>query len=243
RDDEGDHDWDARFIAAVRMVARIKVITHPRARLASHRAAPAQVPLVVPADRACSVVAIGASTGGPGALVQVLGALPPRFALPIVIVLHIDPAFAGSFAEWLAARTGRSVSLAVERERLDDAAGRVLLAPPNVHVAIEGGRLRTLASEPRNHCRPSVDVLFESLARDRGAQTLACLLTGMGRDGAEGMLAVRRAGGLTIAQDEATSVVYGMPREAVLRGAAERVLPLHDIGPAIAAAADRTRTR
>jgi two-component system, chemotaxis family, protein-glutamate methylesterase/glutaminase len=101
-----------------------------------------------------------------------------------------------------------------------------------------------LTSEPERHsCRPSVDVLFESVATEFGAASVACLLTGMGRDGAAGLLEIRRRGGSTIAQDEATCVVYGMPREAFLMGAAEQVLPLGAIGPAITALADRARSR
>ena len=95
-----------------------------------------------------------------------------------------------------------------------------------------------LTKDPARHsCRPSVDVLFECLAREYGAAVVACLLTGMGRDGAAGLLAIRRAGGFTMAQDESTSVVYGMPREAVLLGAADRVLPLQSIGESLAALA------
>jgi two-component system chemotaxis response regulator CheB len=100
-------------------------------------------------------------------------------------------------------------------------------------LTVDGGRLRLSADPPRHSCRPSVDVLFESLAVDRGADVLACLLTGMGRDGAAGLLAIRRAGGCTVAQDESTSVIYGMPREAALLGAAQMILPLEHIGPQI----------
>jgi two-component system chemotaxis response regulator CheB len=118
---------------------------------------------------------------------------------------------------------------------LCDIRGRVLMAPPGRHLVVRGQRL-ALTSDPERHsCRPSVDVLFESVALDCGAASVACLLTGMGSDGAAGLLAVRRAGGSTVAQDEATSVVYGMPREAVRLGAAEAVLPLGEIGPALAA--------
>jgi two-component system chemotaxis response regulator CheB len=107
------------------------------------------------------------------------------------------------------------------------------MAPPGRHLTVTGARLHLSTDPPRHSCRPSVDVLFESLALDCGDQVLACLLTGMGRDGAAGMLAIRRAGGFTIAQDEHTSVVYGMPREAALLGAAQIVLPLNRIGPEI----------
>jgi two-component system chemotaxis response regulator CheB len=104
---------------------------------------------------------------------------------------------------------------------------------------VDGGRLRLTDWPERNSCRPSVDVLFESIAFACGAASAACLLTGMGRDGAAGLLAIRRAGGVTIAQDEASSVVFGMPREAVRLGAAQRVLPLSAIGSALAELAAR----
>jgi two-component system chemotaxis response regulator CheB len=99
-----------------------------------------------------------------------------------------------------------------------------------------GTALQLSAAAERHSCRPSVDVLFESLAREYGGGACAALLTGMGRDGASGLLQIRKAGGLTVAQDEATSVVFGMPREAALLGAARRVLPLPEIGPALAEA-------
>jgi two-component system chemotaxis response regulator CheB len=109
----------------------------------------------------------------------------------------------------------------------------VIMAPSGRHLTLAGGRLRLSADPPRHSCRPSIDVLFESLAIDRGAEVVACLMTGMGRDGAAGLLAIRRAGGFTIAQDESTSVIYGMPREAVSLGGAQAVLPLDEIGPQI----------
>jgi two-component system chemotaxis response regulator CheB len=107
------------------------------------------------------------------------------------------------------------------------------MAPPDQHLIVSGGRVRLTRDVERHSCRPSVDVLFESIAADNGASAIACLLTGMGRDGAAGLLAIRNQGGFTIAQDEASCVVYGMPREAVLLDAASRVLPLTEIGPAI----------
>jgi two-component system chemotaxis response regulator CheB len=108
---------------------------------------------------------------------------------------------------------------------------------------VERGRLQLSAAPERHSCRPSADVLFESIAASHGAAATACLLTGMGQDGARGLLAIRRAGGGTIAQDEATCVVFGMPREAVLLDAAESVLPLQEIAPVLAALAqDRSGT-
>jgi two-component system chemotaxis response regulator CheB len=126
------------------------------------------------------------------------------------------------------------VAYARDRDSIDSLRGQVIMAPPGRHLSVAGGRLHLSADPPRHSCRPSVDVLFESLAVERGAEVVACLLTGMGRDGAAGLLAIRRAGGFTLAQDEATSVIYGMPREAVLLDAAQVVLPLDEIGPQIA---------
>jgi two-component system chemotaxis response regulator CheB len=101
-------------------------------------------------------------------------------------------------------------------------------------MAVRGGRIVLNRDPERHSCRPSIDVLFESIASEFGATTAGCLLTGMGRDGASGLLAIRNAGGMTIAQDEASSVVFGMPREAIALGAATQVLPLSEIGPRIA---------
>jgi two-component system chemotaxis response regulator CheB len=153
--------------------------------------------------------------------------------VPVLFVLHIDEPFGAAFAEWLDNQTAHRVAYARDREPLDSLRGQVIMAPPGRHLSVDSGRIRLSTEAPRHSCRPSVDVLFESLAVDRGAAVLACLLTGMGRDGAAGLLAIRRAGGCTVAQDESTSVVYGMPREAVLLGAAQLVLPLQQIGPEI----------
>ncbi|MEO6772908.1 MAG: chemotaxis-specific protein-glutamate methyltransferase CheB [Kofleriaceae bacterium] len=231
-----DVEWERRFLAAVRLVSRIKVITHPRARLGTlgrTRAPSLRGPQLdlrnVP--RPIDVVAIGASTGGPGALATVLGAIGQGFPLPILVILHLDAQFAGAFADWLGQQIRVPVRLAHDGELLDQAAGQVRLAPADVHLGVQGRRIRLVASPPRNHCRPSVDVLFESLAAEPALRAAACVLTGMGRDGAAGLLAIRRAGGFTVAQDEATSVIYGMPREAVLLGGVDRELPLGEIGP------------
>jgi two-component system, chemotaxis family, protein-glutamate methylesterase/glutaminase len=235
RGDEPDGVWEQKLIAAVKLVARIKVITHLRARLAP-APAPSSAP-APPGPRAatpCQVIALGASTGGPGALTEVLLALPRPCRVPVLMVLHINEPFGTAFGEWLEVQTGHRVSYCREGEALAAAAGRVVLATPNRHLVVRGGRLYLTSDAERHSCRPSIDVLFESLAREQGSAAAACLLTGMGRDGAAGLLAIRRAGGITIAQDEASSIVYGMPREAALLDAAERVLPLSAIGPALA---------
>lgn len=234
-----DPDWDQTYLSAVRMVSRIKVITHPRTRLGpigqprtiTKRGISSAGPQTRP-----DVVAIGASTGGPSAISHVLRGIPrAEVAVPILVVMHIDAAFAPSFALWLGTQTGHDVELAVDGVPLAAAVGKVLVAPPSMHLTVASRRIKLVADAPRNYCRPSVDVLFESLAREYGPAVAACILTGMGKDGAAGMVAMRNAGGQTIAQDEASSVVWGMPREAVALGGASRVLALADIGPALRA--------
>jgi two-component system chemotaxis response regulator CheB len=243
RGDGSDDDWDRHFTSAVRMVARIRVITHPRARLGlptpRTRSLPAPARSTLPDQHGTgpiSVVALGASTGGPSALVRVLNDLSTRLPLTILLVLHIDEPFGSAFSDWLSEQTPHPVRFAVAGEALMTEQCRVLMAPPGRHLVVEGRRLQ-LSDEPERHsCRPSIDVLFESLARAEGAASAAALLTGMGKDGAQGLLALRRAGALTVAQDEGTSVVYGMPREAFLLGAACHVLPLPQIGVCLAEA-------
>jgi two-component system chemotaxis response regulator CheB len=236
RGDETDGDWEQRFVSTVKLIAKIRVITHPRARLrGGDRGVHFADTLPAPPQRSVSLVAVGASTGGPGALVELLHGLPPEFSLPLVFVLHISSVFGPSFADWLDAQTGRRVAFARDGEPIASAAGRVVMAPAEKHLVVRDGRFRLTSDPERHSCRPSVDVLFESIAREIGGTAAACLLTGMGRDGAAGLLQIRRAGGLTIAQDQASCVVYGMPREAILLDAAVRVLPLGEIATAIAA--------
>ena len=232
-----DGAWERLFVDTVKLVSRIKVITHLRGRLAPSPAV-AKGDGPSPRSAAPRLVAVGASTGGPGAVSELLRGLPPKFSLPILLVIHIGPLFGTAFADWLDGQSHVRVSYAKDGEPLPRVGeGRVLMAPPDRHLVLRGERLWLSDAPERHSCRPSVDVLFESVALEAGASSLACLLTGMGRDGAAGLLAVRRAGGLTIAQDEASSVVFGMPREAILLGAAERVLPLDEIPRALASQA------
>jgi two-component system chemotaxis response regulator CheB len=232
---EPDGVWEQRFLSLVKLVARIRVITHPRGRLSGfHRPAPRPETLHEPGSK-IELVAIGASTGGPGAIVEILRSLPAEFHLPILFVLHINEPFGTAFAEWLDGQTHRRVAYARDGEPVAAVAGRVVMAPGGRHLIVRDRRLRLTNDPERWSCRPSVDVLFESIAADYGAAAAVCLLTGMGKDGAQGLLSLRRAGALTIAQDEASSVVYGMPREAVLLGAAIETLPLGSIGPRLMA--------
>jgi two-component system chemotaxis response regulator CheB len=174
---------------------------------------------------------MGASTGGPGAVVRILRDLQPPLPLPILLVIHLGQPFGQAFADWLNQMVSVPVAEAKHGEALPPpGVGRVLMAPPNRHLYVEGGRLCLGDGPERHSCRPSVDVLFESVAREIGPTAIGCLLTGMGKDGATGLLEMRRAGAMTLAQDEETSVVFGMPREAIRLGAAQRILPLSHFG-------------
>jgi two-component system, chemotaxis family, protein-glutamate methylesterase/glutaminase len=228
QEDQAQMDaWERHFLSTLRIVSRVRVITHPRARLfgVTRSQAPADEPKRAAAARSeFDLVVLGASTGGPLALVELFSALPPAYALPTLIVIHLGSPFAPAFAEWFRSQIGRDASYAADGEPISALRGRVRLAPPDQHLVVRNGRLCLTDDPPRHSCRPSVDVLFESVARERALKTAACLLTGMGRDGAAGLLALRRAGALTFAQDEASSTVFGMPREAIALNAAERVL-------------------
>jgi two-component system chemotaxis response regulator CheB len=256
--DEIDDAWERKLVSTVKLISRIKVITHPRARLGSSTArralsampdapvtATATAPVMtVGKNGGLRAVAIGVSTGGPAALIEILRGLPPGFPLPILVVIHIGKLFAPAFAEWLDGQSPVRVSYARNGELLPPVGeGRVLLASPDYHLVLRQGRLRFTQDPELHSCRPAVDVMFASLATELGDTCVACLLTGMGKDGAEGLLAIRRAGGRTIAQDEQSSVVFGMPREAILLGAAEQVLPLDRIAPTLAAMARLTEPR
>jgi two-component system response regulator WspF len=178
------------------------------------------------------IVAVGASTGGPQALAEVLSRLPTTLPASIVIIQHVDAAFAPGLGLWLSEQSGRLVQLAVEGHQ--PAVGEVLLSGTDDHLVLGEDRRLHYSVEPReNSYRPSVDVFFNSAARNWPRPGVAVLLTGMLRDGAEGLLNLRRLGWRTIAQDESSSIVWGMPRAAVEIGAAEEVVSLPQIAQTI----------
>ena len=208
------------------------------ARLRRRSAAPV-APLPLPARRAAAkkIVAIGASTGGTEALREILEAMPAG-APGMVIVQHMPEGFTAAFARRLDQTCRMEVKEAADGDRV--LPGRALIAPGNQHVLVRrhGAELRVQLSDGPlvSRHRPSVDVLFQSVARAAGAHALGVILTGMGTDGAAGLLDMRNAGAVTLAQDEATSVVHGMPRAAIHSGAVQFVHPLPAIAPAILAA-------
>jgi two-component system response regulator WspF len=186
------------------------------------------------------LVAIGASTGGPEALATVLRSLPKPAPWPIIIVQHIDETFTSGLSEWLTRETGHRVVVATS-----DAApepGCVYLASSSDHLIVHSGRVRYTPVPREIVYRPSVDVFFQSLLTAGVQPGVAVILTGMGRDGVAGMALLRTAGWTTIAQDRATSVVWGMPGAATQTGAAMQTLPIDTIGAAICAAMGHGRT-
>jgi two-component system chemotaxis response regulator CheB len=249
---ESTDAWAIRFKSTVKLASRIKVITHPRGRLRKASAligapfpdalsmnalhdAPASVP-----GGQYSLVAIGASTGGPAAVAQILSAMRPPIPLPILLVIHIGQPFGAALADWL----GTILPLPVVEAKHGDlipppGTPRLIIAPANKHLMIAEGRIVLDNGPERHSCRPSVDVLFESVAREMGARSIGCLLTGMGRDGAAGLLAMKQACAMTLVQDEFSSVVFGMPREAIRLGAAKRILPVGEFATTLTHLAER----
>jgi len=225
-DELADPAWVRRFCHRIRMLAEIPVITR-------HRTEGSQ-PLVIeksairPAGNRIEMVCIGASTGGPPALKAILDAIksPPRW--PVLIVQHMSKGFTNGMASWLGNATNHDVRMASDGER--GQAGVFYIAPNGGHLELGPHRLAVTSGPPLGGHRPAVDRLFSSAARSRlASRTVAVLLTGMGSDGARGLEELRKAGAWTIAQDEASSVVYGMPKAAVDLDAACEVLPLTGI--------------
>lgn len=234
-----------------RLLPRLKVLARSAARRA---AAPATArerkPIVTPKPRPSRtapvrLVAIGSSTGGPAALEKLLKALPGDFPVPIVIVQHMPPTFTKYLAQQLDSVCALTIREATDGVKI--APGEAWIAPGGRHMTVARGgafgRLFLNDAPPVNACRPAVDVLFQSAADTFGRGVLAAVLTGMGTDGAKGAVAIQDAGGQTLAQDEASSVVWGMPRAVFEAGAARMVLPLDQIAPTLFQIATATRNR
>ncbi len=186
------------------------------------------------------IVGIASSTGGPAALVAVLGTLPGDYALPILIVQHVTSGFTVGLAEWLNGETPLRVRVAAYGDIPEP--GVVLIAPDDHHMLLNRlGNVTFSREPPYKGLRPSANYLFNSLARVHGSRAIGIVLTGMGDDGADGLEALHQAGGLTLAQDEASCVVYGMPREAVLRKAVDMVLPLNQISDVLSQQVQQSR--
>jgi len=237
-------DPDSWHLLAETLPAAIRAAAAARVTVLAAASAvplPPRPPLSPRAGREFTCLAIGASTGGPAAVRDLLAALPAPAPFPILVVQHIAAGFEGGLAEWLASTLGLDVRVALAGEQ--PGPGAVRIAPGGSHLRLGAdGRLELdrLTPPQRGH-RPSADELFRSLDNGAAQRVVAVLLTGMGTDGAEGLRDLRRAGALCCAQDEASSAVFGMPRAAIELGAAELVLSPSAIGLEIARRLRETR--
>ena len=215
------------------LIPKIKALCGPRAAPRVRPAPGSARAAARPAKRNLhpEVVAIGSSTGGPNALAEILPQIPGDFPLPILVVQHMPPVFTAFLAERLSASSPIPVKEASPRAEVGH--GQVWIAPGDFHlIVVRDGvqiRLATIQIPPENSCRPSVDVLFRSVAEVYGGRSLAVVLTGMGQDGLRGCECIHEAGGQIVVQDEASSVVWGMPGAVAGAGIADRVLPLAEI--------------
>jgi two-component system chemotaxis response regulator CheB len=238
-DDPDAEAESAALITTLKLMSEVKVVRRwNRSSVAATATAPAEP---TPSDAVgydAAVVAIGASTGGPPIIMQILSGLSPAFPVPILLVQHISADFTVGFAEWLAAASGMPVQVAQAGEI--PLPGHVYVAPDDHHLRVgPRGELQTTKDEPHQGLRPSVGVLFRSVAERYGRRAIGVILTGMGRDGAEELKLMADKGALTVAQNEESCVVFGMPAEAINLGAVRYVCPPEGISDLLIAATRR----
>jgi two-component system chemotaxis response regulator CheB len=228
-----DHEATTRdLVQTVKLMSEVKVVR----RWASARRnsiAQAPVPYLERAPGTCKIIAIGASTGGPPVLQAILSQLPADFPVAILVVQHMAAGFIQGFVEWLAHSSRLAVHVAEHGEKI--LAGHVYMAADELHMTVgRDGKIMLTREPPENGLRPSVSCLFRSVAEVYGGDAVAGLLTGMGRDGADELKLLRDRGAITFAQDKASSVVHGMPGEAIKLDAATLVLPPDKIADVLA---------
>jgi two-component system chemotaxis response regulator CheB len=233
------------LVETVRLLSRVKVVTHlagkfqnptnrQHSSLAIHRSSPAR-------HGSLKVVAIAASTGGPSALAKILGGLPLGLKMCVVIVQHVAQGFSAGLAEWLDRESEMTVREARDGDRMR--AGYAFLAPTGSHMVVNSGnRIMLDGAPPVAGHRPSADILLVSVARVYGHNSIGVILTGMGSDGAKGIVAIKNAGGKAIVQDEQSCVVFGMPKAAVQTGVVDEVLPLDSIAKRLCGFASMAHT-
>ncbi|MBN1168085.1 MAG: chemotaxis-specific protein-glutamate methyltransferase CheB [Methanospirillaceae archaeon] len=214
-----------RIFSEVRVVRRFEKSSKEGGEI--HQKVPCLSRSSVP-EKTIKAVLIGASTGGPLIIQKILKELSPKFPIPILIVQHIATGFVDGFASWLATTTGRNVHVAENKETIIP--GEVYIAPCDRHMGIKDGMIQLSDDPPEDSIRPSVGYLFRSAEKMYGNAVIAILLSGMGSDGARDMLLLHDRGAFTIAQDETSSIVFGMPGSAIRLGAAECVLTPCEIG-------------
>lgn len=229
-----DHGVTAReFLQTIKLMSEVKVVKRWAVNHLNKEAAAAPPRLAIrPAPAEIKLVAIGASTGGPVVVQRILDALPKNFPVPVLIVQHIAAGFVEGFAEWLGQTSNLPVHIATHGVRA--LPGHTYLAPEDFHMGVDSaGRIALSKAEPENGLRPAVSHLFRSVANVFGQNVVGVLLTGMGRDGAEELKLLKDRDAVTIAQDKESSVVHGMPGEAISLGAATHVLPAEKIAAAL----------
>lgn len=222
------------LITQLKLMAEVKVVRRWAAPGQPNKGLPATGPLTWTQDGRLKIqlVAIAASTGGPGVLAEILRRLPADFPVPILVVQHITAGFGPGLTDWLNQQTPLQVQLAQPGERPQ--AGQALIAPDNHHLLVNRLGLITLSeAPPLGGLRPSANVLFQSVAEVYGAAAIGIILTGMGSDGAQGLKAMHEAGAHTIAQDQESCVVFGMPAVAIELGAVQQILPGSKIAAAV----------
>lgn len=221
-----DADGAGDLAKKVKLLSKVKVITHMRGR----KGADADLPKGAGPSGLddIGIVAIASSTGGPKALSVVLPELPADLPCPVVVAQHINEDFVSGLADWLGDISMVNVKVAEDGESIRR--GTVYISPAGGHMELrEGGRVALVGKKPTDIYMPSCNLLLSSVADVYGAKSIGVILTGMGNDGTLGMRRIKEAGGVTIAQDEKTSAIYGMPREAVRSGCIDAVLPLEKI--------------
>jgi two-component system, chemotaxis family, protein-glutamate methylesterase/glutaminase len=223
-----------RLINKIKILAGVKVFRKrtPQASLKSEFLPNISQPTSLNATSGIKIIAIGTSTGGPQALQTIFASLPANFPVPIVCVQHISHGFLDGLIQWLNLTSALPIEIA--RSGITPQPGTIYFPPEKKHLELNSqGQFVSSDSPPISGHRPAVDVTFKSVAQVYGRNAIAVLLTGMGKDGAAGMQMIRQAGGLTIAQDQETSVIFGMPKEAIELGSVQHILPLPEITPFI----------
>lgn len=223
-----DGVWEERFRKLLKIISRVSVIKRHYSELPICQSFTTQN---FSQKGKFDLFACGASTGGPSAVVKVLNSLDENFSLPKFVVIHFEKAFGKGLVEWLNSNTKFNVRFIKNRERIDlIRPDEVIMPAPGMHMKLNDKMVCSVDGPEVNYSKPSIDVLFESIARETTLKPIACLLTGMGRDGANGLQKIKEHGGLTIIQDEKTSVVWGMPKKAFEIGAHNYILPIDEIG-------------
>lgn len=212
-----------KLIKDIKLLAKVPVITHI---IGKRKKKEERLKIEVTKTELLKIVAVASSTGGPPALLQTLGKLPHDFSAGILVVQHIADGFIEGLADWLNEKSKIVVKLAEDGEKIRP--GVVLIAPSDFHMVVKKGNTIGLNKEPPiKGLRPAADILFYSVAKYYGGKAMGVILTGMGKDGAKGLMAIKEAGGRTIAQDKNSCVIYGMPRTAVESGAADEIVSIN----------------